>query len=239
MKYRAISADRASTLLDELRAGGEMDDDAAATRGEGKELSKSVLEGIQKQLAKIKSKFASVIGARDPEGGLFERQACIVVHEALADADPQMLADYDFWTWIALEFRELVEWRHGGKEGIAHPANFGIGKRDDNLFYRLWLRGEIGHSEEARYELAGRGDQDFWRSHIFRQDYGKCRTLVHAFLSLQFPTPGDKARWNTDHVRKLAKRLRRVNATLIFESLDDDGAKTLVEREAIAAGSGK
>lgn len=234
MKYSVISADKASTVLETLRGGGEIDAEDVDERGEGKAFPSDVLEHLQTRLAKIKAKFPEALGKRDQAGGQFEREACAVVHAAIPSEDPHMLADYDFWTWLALSFRELVEWRHGGKEGVAHIANFGIGKREENLFYRLWLRAEIGKADGTKYELSRRGDQDFWRSHIFRQDYGKCRAFVHALVKLQFPDPGDKARWDTDHIRELAKRLRRVNATLIFESLDDGGAEALVEREAAA-----
>lgn len=233
MKYRAISADRAAMLLGDLRDGEELGPDHSEIRGDGAELPLATIQTLGGKLLKVKKGYPKTIGQRSREGGKFEREVCLIVHEALPRDDPHMLADPDFWTWLALEFRDIVDWRHGGNDQIAKPANFGIGDWRENLFYRLWLRAELGRTGAKKdpYDLAKRGDQDFWRSHVFRIDYGRCRTLVHALVRAQFDAKG-KARWERDDIRAIAKRLTMANATLSFEALDDKAALELIEREA-------
>jgi len=241
MKYKALTQEKGLVTLHALRNGDDFDETNLEVRGEGPDLPQKTVHELHKKLSALRKKFPEVIKVRDPAGGRYEREACVLVHETLPREDPQMLADYDFWTWLALQLRDIVEWRHGGEGGEAHVNNFGIGgRRDDNLFYRMWVRAEIGRNENkiGDYDLAKRGDQDFWRSHVIRQGYGKCRKVVHAFVKEQFSGRREKPRWNNLEVRELAKRLRRVNATLIFESLDEGGAKQLIKREAGALTAG-
>jgi hypothetical protein len=223
-------------VLEALRRDELVDEHTYENRGHGSELS---LDELTSQLSEIKSRYPDVLGPRDPTGGKFEAEACGIMHRTIP-FDVEMLADHDFWTWMAVsQFNELVDWRHGGKERPAAPANFGIGKREENLLYRMWLRADIGYdpSRSNPYELACRGDQDFWRSHVLRQGYGKCRSLVRALIQYQFPDDSGKSTLKIPGIRELAKRLRRLHATLLFECLDEVNARQLVEREAEAAKS--
>ena len=238
MRYPALRPESAITALEALRSGREPTMSAVETRGTGPELSTSIVEALAGDLIRVKERYPKAIGQRDPTGGRYEAEACPLVHEAVPK-DAEMLADYDFWTWLAVvATRDIVEWRHGGKAGVAAGPNFGIGKRDENLLYRMWLRADMGFQDGMKdpYELARRGDQDFWRSHVFRQGYSSSRTLVRALVGYQFPganKPGPTLK--TLEIRDLAKRLRRVHANLMFEALDLDGARAVVEREAAAA----
>jgi hypothetical protein len=234
MKYRAIPQDRAKAVLEKIRAGGEIELTDFETRGEGKELAPSTIAKITKALDKIREKkYPSTLRHKDPRGGEFEGEVCAILHEELA-LDVSAAADYDFWTWLALENSHLVEWRFGNASKPALDANYGVGDSRENLFYRMWLRADIGRSQIKgdEYALARRGGNDFWRSHILRIDYGKCRAVAQALLKSQFPTDKAKPKWNTDHVRDVAKRLTRLNPTLLFESLDEKAATNLIQREA-------
>lgn len=235
MRYVALKSEHAIETLEALRRGEGVDQGRVlAFRGSGADIDQ-VLPGLAETLYEIKSRFPERLRHRDPDGGKFEAEACSEVHKALP-FDPQMLADYEWWLWLAVfYFRELVDWRHGGETGRAAPANFGIGNGSENLLYRMWLRADAGY-DPARtdpYELARRGDQDFWRSHVFRQSYGRCRALVRALILYQFP---DGAMANptcdTREIRELAKRLRRLHPNVFFEYLDQDTAYELVRVEA-------
>jgi hypothetical protein len=208
--------------------------------GQGDDLDQRIIERLKRELIKVKGKFPDTLRQRDPEGGKFEAEACPIVHRLLP-SDAQMLADYDFWTWLAVcACREIVDWRHGGPQRRAVPENFGIGKRDENLLYRMWARANIGKVDGSAepYRLALRGDQDFWRSHVLRQNgsYGSCRPVVHSLIRFQFPSDSRGSPTLKDKViRELAKRLRRLNANLLFECMDEKGAEKLLAREAEAA----
>ena len=73
----------------------------------------------------------------------------------------------------------------------------------DYYFYYCWLRADVGFNETTKhkYEIAKTGDADFWRSHIFRQDYGKDRILVKAILNVIF---------KDDHYKFTIKTIRHI-----------------------------
>ena len=235
MRYLAIKADRAREILEKLRAGEPVDEEREVEiRGSGEDVEPRLVE-LARKLDEIRSNYPPVLKQRDPRGGAFEAEACVEVHRRLP-FDPAMLADHDWWTWLAVfYFRELVDWRHGFEKRTAAPANFGIGARNENLLYRMWLRADIGYDPDRRdpYELARRGDQDFWRSHVLRQGYGRCRELVKALVIYQFSNSAQHGpTLRTDELRELAKRLRRIQANVMFECLDRDAALELVRSEA-------
>lgn len=239
MRYTALKSEHAIEALAALRRGEILDEQRILeVRGAGPEHVQDALPALEEALYRIRSRYPDRLGRRDPAGGRFEAEACSEIHRLLP-FDPDMLADYEFWTWLAVfRFRELVDWRHGGDTGQAAPANFGIGSGSENLLYRLWLRADAGYrpDESDSYELARRGDQDFWRSHVFRQGYGRCRALVRALVRYQFPDgPADGPTLKIPEIRELAKRLRRLHPNIVFEYLDEESAYLLVGKEAEAA----
>jgi hypothetical protein len=235
MRYVALKSEHAMQTLEALRRAEPVDERLVLDiRGSGDDIEQ-VIPALATTLYEIKSRFPERLRRRDPAGGAFEAEACAELHRALP-SDPQMLGDYEWWMWLAVfRFRELVDWRHGGESGLAAPANFGIGNGSENLLYRMWLRADAGYdpAREDPYELARRGDQDFWRSHVFRQGYGRCRSLVRALIRYQFPDgSAGNPRLKTGEIRELAKRLRRLHPNLVFEYLDEGTAYGLVEAEA-------
>jgi hypothetical protein len=169
----------------------------------------------------------------------FEAAIVDIVHDGinrLVRQTSQILADDGFWRWLAVtHFRPIIERRHPAKQGPGNVQNFGIGSVVENFVYRVWLRGDIGldvdrHPEDP-YVLARRGDQDFWRSHIFRQSYGACRVFARALVTFQYPCDGTQT-LKTEQMRELAKRLRRLYANVVFEYLSFDEALDLIRYEA-------
>lgn len=230
--YKALDRRDARTFLESTRRGAQVGIDSVKTKGSGPNLPESHLNEIERQLWSLRSNFPNQLRPRDPRGGKFEAEACEIVHRNIPRDDPAMLADPDFWTYLSVvKLRDLVEWRYGGR---AKLENFGLGPdHKEGLVYRLWLRGELGFdpgNAQDPYRLAKMGDQDFWRSHVFRQSYGQCRNLVHALLRFQFDA--GKPVLSTEQIRELAKRLRRLQANVIFETLSADEAAEIVEREA-------
>jgi len=235
VRYVALKSQHAVETLEALRRAEAVDEQRVLVfRGSGDDVEQ-VLPNLARILYEIKSQYPQRLRQRDPAGGEFEAEACAELHRALP-FDPQMLADYEWWMWLAVfHFRELVEWRHGGKTGRATLANFGIGNGSENLLYRMWLRADAGYdpTRSDPYELARRGDQDFWRSHVFRQGYGRCRSLVRALIRYQFRDgSAGYPILKTAEIRELAKRLRRLHPNVIFEYLDESTAHELIVVEA-------
>lgn len=218
--------------------GGVMLEDIRRTAGSGEAISRDGLDDLRARLLRLKKKFPAKLRAKDPQGGKFESDACAIVHACVADVDRRALADHDFWTWLAADYlADILEWRFGVDGRPAQPANYGIGTRTENMFFRLWLRADLGKAGGSDpYELARFGDQDLWRSHLLRQGYANARSIVRALLKLQAGKlmqgnkPAKKVAGGDEPegVRMLAKRLRRMRANVIFEYLTPVQADALV-----------
>jgi len=201
------------------------------TRGEGADfVDPASITRLVTDLSNLKNEFPDRLRRRDQEGGRFEQRACEIVHRCLSGYPREVLADMDFWTWLAVaKLSSLVEWRFGTEGRQVKPENYGIGKRVENMLFRLWLRADLVKEENTKdpYELARTGDQDLWRSHIIRQGYANARTITKALLRLQAGRLRAK-RLNIDGIRELAKRLRRLRANVVFEYLTAEQAESLI-----------
>ena len=176
----------------------------------------------------------------------FEREGALLVHHTLPD-DPA-LRDVGFWYWLAIvPGREVILDRYGEpeqpgqgsdqppKNPLPHSENFFGANARENLFFRLWIRGEMAREPgyPDPYEYARPGLIDFWRSHVFRQLYAHHRPFMEAFIDFQFPeTEGSRGtpRLNTSGIRTLAKELKLACANISVEALDRTQSATLIER---------
>ncbi len=182
---------------------------------------------------------------------IFESEGAIVLHEALPD--DAALRDPEFWTWLAtVPGRHLILARYPFEEGrmperdqeqedkpsknpLPNPKNFFGSSARETLFFRLWIRAEMGHADaDDRWEFVRPGMVDFWRSHVFRQLYAHHRPFLHAFVDFQFPSsPGadrTKARLNTSKIRILARELSLACANVVIETLDQAQCAALIQR---------
>jgi hypothetical protein len=234
-RYHALAPDDALRFLKARDAGDDIPlDDVLRTAGQGDPIDSRPIRELEAKLKQLRKRFPATLRNKDPAGGKFESQACEIVHQCLDGYEPQALADHDFWTYLAVaRFSDTVEWRFGARNHHAKPANYGIGSRTENLFFRLWLRADLGRDQALKdqYSLAKSGDQDLWRSHILRQGYANARPVAKALLKLQAGllkarklVSGD----DEEGVRKLAKVLRRIRANVELEFLSGGEADELV-----------
>lgn len=157
----------------------------------------------------------------------FEASLGICLHELIPWGEHT--GDKSFWRWIAfVPLGEAVVYRHGAK-GMPNKVNYGIGSLVENLAFRSWMRADIAYDETApqfsphRYAWARIGDQDLWRSFLFRVRYSYSREMAKALLEFQHPSqstfrvlkPGDK---NTG-IRMLSKRVTRLHSNMCFAAL--------------------
>lgn len=166
-------------------------------------------------------------------GSEFDGNAARILHERLHVLPPYVTEDAGFWRWLAIEYgADLVEHRYRGQT-LAGLANFGLGPRWDSYFRRLWFRADIAHepSSSSPYQLALRGDVDFWVSGIFRHRYGSARSLCRAFLKYAYPDPDRprRDRWQLEGqndrdkgVRVVYKRLRELHAKVAYEVVSEE-----------------
>lgn len=234
MQYYALDKVSAQRLLESETASVK-----PQIRGSGHILQEEMIREVVERLHSELRDLAAGGPLSQERGAEFERRAVPHVHgllRRLTSADRRPLYDPDFWRWLAVvHFRDIIIRRHPPKDGRFNPANFGMKSLSDNFVYRVWLRGEIAYDPERfpqdPYRLARLGDQDFWRSHIFRQSYAAPRPFARAFVRFQFEeTP--QGRLRTEEIRELAKRLRRLYVNVVFELLAEEEALDLIAREA-------
>ena len=233
--YPVLLEGDAKRLVDSGLTGGALREaarEATHFRGHGPMIDTSIVTGLAADLRALRQAPADRSSRRAERWDEFEISACRVVHERLSPFDRHVLGDLGFWSWLAVaELNEIVFWRYADTTGEAFDGkNFGIGDPEENLIYRLWLQGEIGHTPgtDNPYELAEVTGRDLWRSQIFRRNYDACRSVARAFLRLQSGRLAPYRRLDRDASRKLAKDLNELRKDTFFELLADEEADRLV-----------
>lgn len=236
MTYPTLSSSDAAAFLIGRRTGVPLDiERMVKIRGEGPELGMSFVPGLVAELSALKIKYGCD-GMKSPkQANEFEAEAAKAIHQA-AVLPAEVLGDADFWLWLAVvHFSDIVEWRYGSPEKGTGLPNYGIGARNENLLFRLWMRADLVLDEQSddRYHLAKRGQIDFYRSHLFRQGYANARIFARALLRFQYPSDDPAApRLKIDDIRELVKRLRRLRANLVLEILDEKECLKVIYDEA-------
>ena len=230
-QYKVLNRDNARRFLRERDSEDPLDiSELESFAGNGEYIDIALFQTMRDKLDRLKSTFPSRLQKRDPEGGRFEQEACEIVHQTLTSLPTEVLSDPEFWIWLSVsKFADIIEWRFATHFGYAKSENYGLGSTVENMFFRLWLRGEIGHDPMSTdpYELSKQGDQDLWRSHIIRQSYANARQISKALLRLQCDRL-ERPRLGVREIRELAKRLRRLHANVFYELLTESRANALV-----------
>jgi hypothetical protein len=239
MRYPVMTSGDATTYLIARRTDELVDvEKFVRVQGSGEELDQAFIPNLRASFDRLRARWPDGIKSKaDPSANEFEASAARLVHSTVPfRAEP--LADPGFWTWLAIvHFRDVVEWRYRyGKDGKeAQFANYGIGSKNENFLYRLWLRADLVLDDEAkdRYHLSDSGQVDFYRSHLFRQGYANAHAFARALLRYQYPNRDpSEPRLKTLEIRDLVKRLRRLRANLFVELLAEGECWALIEAEA-------
>lgn len=166
-----------------------------------------------------------------------DSKGAVLLHQLLPD-DPA-LRDPEFWIWFStVPGRDLVLARYPetGKHVLPDFKNFHGSSARETLFFRLWIRAEMGRKPVApdEWEFVLPGMVDFWRSHVFRQLYAHYRPFLEAFVDFQFPPDESgerhKPRLNTGGIRALARELSMACANTVVEALDRAQCEALIRR---------
>ena len=148
------------------------------------------------------------------------------VHSALRDiATPFQLSQLGFWRWLSNIASEGAFWRFiMWRLNTNHQINWGITSPAQIIevyFYRAWLRGHkmLDESLPDPYAYAKKGSSDFWRSHVLRQDFGRDREFVKAFLDTVYDENGVTLVGTTELRTKLIPALRAWTSSATFTHL--------------------
>ena len=137
-----------------------------------------------------------------------------------------------FWQWFAItQAPAVVRWRWGHVKQISRHRWMGGWK---DTFRRLWVRAQIVCDSDSAdpFELATRGDEDFWVG-IIEREIAQCPAIVAALVGTFFPAnDGDsnRSKQRMDHYRGTIKRLRQIRPSRVFEAMTQAEAQSLVNR---------
>ena len=241
MAFPTLPIELARAMLEKKTKGEAwIDTTRVVVVEDGHTFDEDAADSLADNLLKLKDSFGGKFLPRN-KGKDFEASACELVHRSLP-ISPACASSLEFWAWLTFipargVFADLVDWRFGARLPI-DPVNYGIATqstRFEGLYARLWTRADLAFDEKAKdqYDLARRGDQDIWRSHLFREAYGRCGEVRRALIRFQYPDPRTgKARLTVDEIREVAKQLRIVNASLSYELLDEKDIAVIISRIA-------
>lgn len=233
-QYPILTTEKAKKLLNHLRLGEDCSAaDFLEYRPCDEGFSLAGIDALKRALKKLKDEFPKELGLRSQEGGVFEARASEHVHRYFSAVPKQATDDPDFWKFLCvIHFRDLVEWRHGGKDREANLINYGVGAERRNLLLRMFYRASISLDPSATdpYHLSKLGDEDLWKSHFGAVKIGNSPDMVKAFLKTVYPKD-NKSVLKTIQVRALAKNLTRLRSNVILELYDEGTAARLLRRE--------
>lgn len=178
----------------------------------------------------------------------FEAYMAGRVHAALRKLPVAVLADADFWRYLALfPFRWYLnarepEWQPQDYGGNRVSDEDGVTKRQaTDMKYQLLLRtflwGKAAFEDGAPdpYERATKvgkvdgAEIDVWHSHVVRVQLGHLGTIPHHFIDSICTAPLAVDR---DGGRGVEKRLTRMKHNVLLDLYEDDGRALVDEQKA-------
>jgi hypothetical protein len=196
-------------------------------KGSGIDITSAPLAKMSTELKTLlESAFKGTMKKKDSRLDKYEGAASSIVHENLKDLPIEILADEDFWRYVAIvSMFEIVAWRH---ESLGNN-NFGLTAGRGFLRcmpYRMFIRADLAYrySEGDNYDLTSAHGSlvDQWASHVLAQQYGGVPKLVKVMLK-EFETIRKRnVKKTTDIDREIAKELRQLRSIQVFEYFEDE-----------------
>ena len=177
-------------------------------------------------------------------GDKFEAGASAVVYQGLSSLPYDVLIDYDFWRYVALRhFADVIMWRHavGGRTKVPGGSldNWGLGSQMTRCVpLRIFLRGSLSarNIECGGRALTDLGDVDVWASHVWSQAFAAHIPMADAqfegISSMRLQNASDMV----SHLRQLPKRLKVIRSDVVFEALNLEECRAIVDHEVQAFG---
>ena len=233
MRYPVVEQRDAVAYIDGRRDGSILakTDPEIAWRGQGED-AEGVIEGACEDLH---DEWKAAVPEDIPRGlprDELEGRLAIEFFETLSELPPEVLTDRGFWRYLSVaRLFEFIQWRDG--ENCQH-VSFGAGQgaRWDCVPLRMFNRAMIAETGGLAIEaddvfwgsrVAG---TDLWRSHILRVLIGNAPIVVHEIL-----VNAQAGKLPTTTLRHFVKGLQRTRANVLFELMDSDQARQLVDAQ--------
>lgn len=213
-------------------------------KGSGIDITAAPLAKMSSELTSLlNSSFPGSMKKKDSRLDKYEGMASSIVHENLHDLPIEILADEDFWRYVAIiSIFEICAWRH---ESLGNN-NFGLSAGRGFLRclpYRMFIRADIAHrySDGANYSLTSAHGSlvDQWASHVLAQQYGSVPKLVKVMLEQFEDLRKRKVKKPTDVDREIAKELRQIRSIQVFEFFQEETPLGKIVAEVSASSESK
>jgi len=225
MSYKSLSLINAENFLDNHLAGVDFTPEAVdiidANTAEGAQTEFiSAIKSSHKRLSK------GLFGKTD-RFEQFEKDVTTALGLLKLKISPSALFDHSFWLFVACETIDAINWRYPGTSAKDLRGNAGFKRAAfaESLYGRLLIRHGI---VESATDLADFFGQDFWRSHIFRTNWGR-----NSDIALAFAREVLKRDVKVKDQREIAKAIKRRNSNILLETFDYEDAVSVVS-EAVA-----
>ena len=225
MSYKSLSLINAENFLDNHLSGVEFSSEAVdnldPSTGENAQLEFiSAVNSSHKRLAK------GLFGKSD-RFEQFEQDITKALGALKPKISPLALFDHGFWLFVASETIDAIRWRYPDTSAKDLRVNAGFKRAAfaESLYGRLLIRHGI---VESATDLADFFGQDFWRSHIFRTNWGRNSDIAVAFAREVLEKD-----FKVKDQREIAKAIKRKNSNLLLETFDHESAVAIVS-EAVS-----
>lgn len=164
-----------------------------------------------------------------------EGRLSVEFYQNLETVPAEILSDRGFWRYVAVHgLFDFVQWRDGEECRLASFGASGPGGWDcvpHRMFNRaLIARGGSPADATDPFWGAHVAGTDLWRSHILRVLIGNAPLLVNEIL-----VDSSQGKLPSAVLREFIKRLQRTRANVMFEVLDQDDCRRLVDEHRAAA----
>jgi hypothetical protein len=240
MKIPSISNDQAAIAWNSMQDHGSYDASELVVDFVGADDDEQILSDVElmdlaDDLLGIMDKYESA--KQKNIGGIIDSEVVVPVHAALRSyAIPYQLSDIGFWRWLSNiasggVFWKFIKWRYGSDQQV----NWGITSATSLIevyFFRAWLRGHKMYDPEQKdpYRYSKVGSSDVWRSHILRQEFGRDREFVKAFLDTIYDQNGTVLVGTRELRTKLIPALRAWTSNSTFSHLSYEENLRLIDQ---------
>lgn len=229
MKLQSISNDQASQAWNAMSDHGSFDAHQLIVDYIGDDdddiFGDLDVDPLRDVFSDVKSKYLNK--NKKSYAGAIDAELIAPLHGLLLESalTPRQLSQLGFWRWLSNVacsgfFWEFIKWRFDGDQLV----NWGItsqGQIIEVYLYRAWLRGHKMYEADASdpYHYAKLGSSDVWRSHILRQEFGRDKEFVKAFLDTVYDKSGATVVGSNEIRTKLIPALRAWTSNSTYSHL--------------------
>ncbi len=224
MKHPSITQMEMNEFVSAIQRGLNYEPKVTLTGDENSLNSSLIEEFIESFLALHDATSKSFTKSKEKKYVEFEKAASPLLVGFLNSLPSRFQFDPGFWSYLSFRVSEVIVWRYPPHDSDGWNKNFVVSHSTSEFVYgflpRLAIKGLIASGSEKAENLI---QQDFWQSHILRVKTGFSTSVSQAFAEAVVDDD-----LKVEKQRMMAKSIRSLRSNVIFEALDQQQAKALV-----------